>query len=197
MESSKNILVINAHPNPGSLCGSIAEQYISGAKESGYSVQSLNLIDLNFDLNFRSTYKDKEKQPLEKDLIRSQNLIKDSNHLVFIFPSWWGLMPALLKGWIDRTFMPGFAFQYKKGSPFPEQLLVGKSARIIITMDAPSWWYRWVNGAPGLRALRFATLKFCGIKPVKDTLFTEIRGSSKEKLDKILLKAKSLGKNGL
>jgi putative NADPH-quinone reductase len=51
-------------------------------------------------------------------------------------------MPALLKGFIDRLFLPGLTYKFKSGSPFQEQLLKGKSASLIVTMDAPGWYFR-------------------------------------------------------
>lgn len=70
-------------------------------------------------------------------------------------------MPALLKGFIDRSFVPGFAFKYRRGNPLPAKLLGGRSARLITTMDAPPPWYYLVVGAPGHQAMKRATVHFC------------------------------------
>lgn len=197
MNSARRILVILGHPNSNSLCHHLAEVYTESAREAGFEVQTLRLNELNFDPILHYNYKEKEKQSLEPDLLKSQKLITDSEHLVFFFPSWWASMPALLKGWIDRVFLPGFAFQYQKDSPFPLQLLKGKSARIIITMDAPTWYYHWFNGAPGLKLLKKGTLEFCGIKPVKYTLLGLIRSASKEKIQSYFKQVEDLGKKGI
>jgi putative NADPH-quinone reductase len=67
----------------------------------------------------------------------SQEAIKWSEHIVWVFPTWWLGIPALMKGFIDRAFVPGFGFKYKKDSIFWNKLLKGKSSSLIITMDAP------------------------------------------------------------
>ena len=51
-----------------------------------------------------------------------------ADHLVFVYPNWWSTVPALLKGLIDRMFVPGFAFKYRENSPFWDKLLKGKTA---------------------------------------------------------------------
>jgi NAD(P)H dehydrogenase (quinone) len=94
-------------------------------------------------------------------------LIKWADHLVFVYPTWWGTMPALLKGFIDKVFLPGFGFKYRKDSVWWDKLLTGKSARLIVTMDTPPWYFRWVYGRPSHNAMKKSTLEFCGVKPVK------------------------------
>ncbi|PJZ46558.1 NAD(P)H-dependent oxidoreductase [Leptospira brenneri] len=171
----KNILVILGHPNTNSLCGHLAETYVNAAKVSGHTVNFLKLSELKFDYNLYAGHKKDSSQVLEPDLIQSQKLIAEANHLVFVFPSWWASMPAVLKAWIDRVFLPGFSFKYRKDSPFPEKLLLGKSARIFVTMDAPSWYYQWFNKSPGVQLLKFGTLEFCGVSPVKVKIFGQVR----------------------
>ena len=95
--------------------------YFAEAEKSGYHVKLLELNELKFDLSLHVSYKSEQK--LEPDLVLAQKYILEAEHLVFVFPNWWGMMPALLKGFIDRTFLPGFAFKYREKSPLPEKLL--------------------------------------------------------------------------
>lgn len=53
-----------------------------------------------------------------------------AEHIVFFYPTWWGTVPALLKAFFERLFLPGFAFRYREGSPFSEQLLRDRSRMI-------------------------------------------------------------------
>ena len=73
-------------------------------------------------------------------------------------------MPARLKGLLDRTLLSGFAFQYVKGKAQPLRLLAGKTARLLLTMDSPVWYYRWWLGAPASRILDKQVLGLCGIR---------------------------------
>jgi putative NADPH-quinone reductase len=190
----KSILVINGHPNPKSLCQSLSDQYAKASLDAGFKTQQVNLHELKFNPNLNTGYK--SNQDMEPDLIRCQHLIQEANHLVFVFPSWWASLPAILKGFIDRVFLPGFSFQYQEKSPFPKQLLKGKSARLIITMDAPKWYYLWINGAPGVKIMKKGTLEFCGVSPVKVTIFDHIRKSKPETIESYLKKSYLLGENG-
>lgn len=169
----KKVLIIQGNPIENSYGSQLAEVYARGAAESGAEVRELVLAELEFDLNLSGGYKG--KQPLEPDLQKAQELISWADHLVFVYPNWWGGMPALLKGFIDRVFLPGFAFKYRKNSPLPEQLLKGKTARLIVTMDSPYIYYRFYLGQPGHQMMKHSILKFCGVGSVRATNITQLR----------------------
>lgn len=186
-----NVLIILGHPDAQSLCHALAEAYRKGARETGAHVTLLELGKLHFDPILHKGYR--EVQELEPDLLRAQQLIKEANHIVVIYPSWWGAMPALLKGFFDRVLVPGFAFKYREKSPFWDKYLKGKTARIIITMDAPSLWNRIMYHRANIFAVKVATLQYCGIKPVRVTTFDNVRMSVPERRAKWLQQARELG----
>jgi NAD(P)H dehydrogenase (quinone) len=183
-----NILLILGHPNQESFCNALLEQYAQGANQA--NIQILRLGNLEFNPISQGYAK---PLPLEPDLITAQQQIAWADHLVFIYPTWWGSTPALLQGFIDRTFLPGFAFKYKKDSIWWDRLLTGKSARIITTMDGTSWWHYLMHFAPGINSLKRAVLHFCGVKTVKTTIIESIRRSSLEQRQKYLEQIKNLG----
>src|SRR5690625_5415047 len=76
-------------------------------------------------------------------------------------------MPAILKGFLDRVLLPGFAFEEKERNTDWTQLLRGKTAQLITTMDTPLWVYRILYRAPGTNAMRHGTLGYCGIRPAR------------------------------
>jgi putative NADPH-quinone reductase len=188
---SKNILLILGHPNKQSFCAALAESYKQGALSSGATVTELFVADLQFDL---SLWRGGERiTQLEPDVVRAQKLILQADHLVFVYPTWWGTMPAILKGFIDRVFIAGFAFKYREKSILWDKLLKGRTARVIVTMDAPPWYYRLMTGSPGHRAMKRATLKFCGIRPVRISSFGSVKKSTPEKRQQWLEKARRCG----
>ena len=136
----KKTLLILGHPDKSSFNSALADSYQEGAKKSGIEFERLNLADLDFELTLQKGYAGKQK--LEPDLQRAQDLIRWAEHMVFVYPIWWATMPALLKGFLDRVFLPGFAFKYKENSPWWDKYLTGKTARLITTMDAP-YLYNW------------------------------------------------------
>lgn len=187
----KKILVINGHPNRESFNFGIAAAYKKGAEEAGAEVRSINIADLNFNPNLQFGYQ--KRTALEPDLLQAWEDIQWADHLVWVHPVWWGGLPAIMKGFIDRLFLPGFAFQYRENSLFWDKLLKGKSARIITTLDQPGWYYALIYGRPSVNQLKRSTLLFCGISPVKVTYLGIIKTSDATKRDKWLQKIKQLG----
>jgi NAD(P)H dehydrogenase (quinone) len=161
----KNILIINGHPNSDSFNFAISEQYKKGAVASGANVETITITSLNFNPNLHFGYQ--KRIELEPDLLESWKKIQKANHLVWVHPVWWGGLPAITKGFIDRLFLPGMAFQYRENSVWWDKLLKGKTAHIITTLDQPGWYYRWAYGRPSVNQLKRCTLQFCGVKPVK------------------------------
>ena len=187
---SKRILVILGHPSHDSFCGALTERYVQAAKDAGRQVRELRLGALSFDPILREGYR--QVQPLEADLLQAQADITWAEHLTFVYPIWWGAIPALLKGFFDRVFLPGFAFKYRPGKAFPEQLLRGRSADLLVTMDTPPWYYRWVYRMPGLHQMRKTTLAFCGIRPRKTLTFGPILGSTERQRETWLKQAQAI-----
>ena len=107
----KNILVINGNPVKNSLSEKFANAYCKGALDAGAVCEVIHLVDLTFSPLLIHGYK--QRTELEPDLIRVQQKINATNHVVMVYPTWWGTYPALLKGFIDRVFLPGWAFRYR------------------------------------------------------------------------------------
>lgn len=161
---SRKILVVLGHPAPQSLCGGLAQAYVDGARQTGAQVRVLQLGQMNFDPILRAGYG--AAQALEPELLAAQADILWADHLVWVYPIWWGGPPALLKGFIDRIFLPGFAFKYRENSSMWDRLLTGRSAQLLVTMDSPPWYFRWVTRMPGHHQMKKAILQFSGVNPV-------------------------------
>lgn len=187
----RRVLVILGHPDAGSFCSALAESYTAGAREAGREVRLLRLGDLDFNWNLRRGYQ--EVTPLEPDLEQAWEGIEWADHLAFVYPVWWGTMPALQKAFIDRVFLPGKAFRFREGSSFWDRLLAGRSARLITTMDTPAWYYRFIYGSPGTKAMKRMVLQFSGIRPVRVATFAPVRSSTAAKRSRWLEKARQTG----
>ena len=187
----KKIVIIVGHPNTNSLCNSLAKSYADHAKRSGADVSMLRLGEMKFDPILWQGYN--ETQPLEPDLQQAQQLIKGADHLVWVYPTWWATVPAILKGFIDRVLLPGFAFAYSQTSPVPAKLLKGKTARIIVTSDAPGMYLSLVLKSPGNNMMKKGVLEFSGIKPVKITSFHGVRNAKEDKIKRWVQKVADLG----
>ncbi len=188
----KKILVVLGHPRKDSLCGALAAAYVEAARGAGAEVRELTLAELSFDTVLHAGYT--AEQPLEPCLAAAQQDILWAEHLVFVYPTWWGGLPALLKGFIDRVFLPGFAFKYRKDSPWWDRLLAGRSARLLVTMDTPPWYYRWIYRMPGHNQMRRTVLEYCGIKPVRVSSFGIVKSSTASQRGKWLEAARRAGR---
>ncbi|MEW5711816.1 MULTISPECIES: NAD(P)H-dependent oxidoreductase [Pseudomonas] len=187
---SKRVLVILGHPSTDSFCGALTDTYMKEATSAGHDVRLLRLDALSFDPVLHAGYK--QVQSLEPDLLKAQADITWAEHLAFVYPIWWGGIPALMKGFFDRIFLPGFAFKYREGKAFPDKLLKGRTAHLLVTMDTPPWYYKWVYRMPGLHQVRKTTLEFCGIKPLKTLTFGPVLGSDASQRDAWLKQAQAL-----
>lgn len=189
----KQVLIINGHPDTESFNYALSTAYIKGANKTGSILTQINIAELEFNPNLKFGYR--KRMELEPDLVNAMDKIKRADHIVWIFPMWWYGYPALMKGFIDRTFLPGITYQPIEGKSLPEKLLKGKSARLIITADTPKWYDFLIMRRPAINQFKKGTLQFCGINPVKVTYIATIKNSSsgfrKEWMNKISL----LGEN--
>jgi NAD(P)H dehydrogenase (quinone) len=189
--SNMKILIVDGHPYDKSFCQAVTTAYTKGATSANHQVDVLSLRELKFNPNLQAGYK--IIQELEPDLLRAQDLLKNCDHLVFVSPIWWGGPPALLKGFMDRTFLPGFAFKYRKDSVWWDKFFTGKSGRVIVTSDAPAWYMRFYRGDSTVRMIKESTFDFIGIKPVRVTRLGDIKRLSDEKRLRMLQKVEKIG----
>lgn len=187
----KQILIINGHPDKESFNHALSNAYAEGANKTSSTVTQINISDLKFNPNLSFGYR--KRMELEPDLLDAIKKIKAADHIVWVFPMWWYGYPALMKGFIDRTFLPGITYQPIEGKALPKKLLKGKSARIIVTADTPEWYDFLVMNRPAISQFKKGTLQFCGISPVKVTYITPIKNSTSVFREKWLTKIALLG----
>ena len=189
---AKKIVIILGHPDANSFSGAMADAYHQAALAAGHSVQLFRLGEIDFDPVLRHGYN--QRQELEPGLQAIREAISAAAHLVFVYPIWWGSMPALLKGMFDRVFLPGYAFKYREGSQLWDRLLSGRSAHALVCMDTPPWYFRLVYRMPGHHQMKRTILEFCGIKPVKITSFGPVRHATAEQRERWLEQVRSFAR---
>ncbi len=170
---NKRIVIVNGHPDKESFNFGLAKAYKLGAEKSGAEVREIVIRDLEFNPNLQFGYR--KRTELEPDLIASQETLKWADHIVWIYPVWWGSVPAIMKGFLDRVLLPGFAFKKREGSVWWDKYFTGKTARLICTMDQPTWFYRFINKCPSHNAMKKLTMNFIGVKSVKITSIGPLR----------------------
>lgn len=187
----KKILIIDGHPNKDSFNFALAEAYKQGALTSGAEVRKIRVADLNFSPNLEYGYQ--KRTELEPDLVEALESIRWADHLVWVHPVWWGGLPAILKGFIDRVFLPGITFRPIPDSWRWEKLLKGKTAHIITTLDQPGFYYSLVYRAPSVNQLKKCVLQFCGVSKVKVTYIAIVKNFNETTRKKWLSKIEKSG----
>lgn len=191
-------LIVVGHPFPGSLSHAIAERYRAGREAAGVEVDVIDLATL--DLSARPPSRDAlvardaaelaALDPGMQDLIAR---LRAAEHLVIVHPVWWGSAPAVLHAFIERTFLPGVAYELGTSVLGWRPRLRGRSARLIRTMDVPAWYDRLRYGASSERSLGRAVLWFSGIAPTRVTTLDRVAGSPPERIAAFLDRVERLG----
>ncbi len=191
----KKVLIVCGHPDVNSFSGAAASVYEKGAAGAGHSVRRMNVGEMRFDPVLHSGYKTTQK--LEPDLLLFQKNVKWADHLVFVYPSWWNAMPAVLKGLFDRAWLPGFAFNFDKKTKKPIGHLRGRTARFFVIAGAHSpteeYWCKCSDCQNGVE--RSITM-LSGIKGAV-TLFSDAEIVTDKKRRAWLKKVQALGKRGV
>jgi putative NADPH-quinone reductase len=189
----KRILVIQGHPDSQEthLCHGLASAYVGAARDAGHSVDTLKVAELDFPF-LRMEADFNQGMPVE-DILVAQGKITQAEHIVIFYPLWLGAVPAILQAFFEQVFRPDFAFSYRENAP-PIQRLKGKSAHVNVTMGMPSSAYRWIYRAHSLKALERNLLKFCGIGPVRKSLFGRAKTAPQATREKWLAKMREAGR---
>ncbi len=187
----KKIFILLGNPDSETHSGRMAGAYEEGALSAGHEVRRQNIGDMQFDPILHKGYKVIQK--LEPDLLTFQENVKWCDHLVIIYPNWWATMPAILKGLIDRAWLPGFAFRfYNDGRLGWQKLLKGKSARTIILAKTHPW-VTWALFGEFTNELARGTLGFAGIAPIRTIVFSPSESASPARFGWWLQRVKRMG----
>lgn len=134
----KNFLIIYAHPNPESFNAAIKNTVEAALHKSNTSYKIIDLYSEGFNPVLSL---DEMNGNEGAEIIKYRQLITEASNIIFIFPVWWFRAPAILEGFLDKVFVPGFAYRFKQligkyGIPVP--LLKDKNVLTIITHGAPA-----------------------------------------------------------
>lgn len=177
---ARNIAIFDAHPDPdpARYIHALAKAYAHGARDAGHEVRMIVLGELDIPiLRTREEWADLAVPPSVQP---GQEAIRWANHLLFLYPLWLGDMPALLKAFLEQVLRPGFALDYGDGG-YPKKLLEGRSARVVVTMGMPAFFYRAWFGAHSLRSFTRNILGGTGIDPVTTSIIGNIEGSDRQR----------------
>jgi NAD(P)H dehydrogenase (quinone) len=156
-------LIVYAHPDHESHAKATLERVKDKLQEKNIEYEVLDLYHMKFDpVLSRSDLYDSKEKGVSHDVAELQKKITHSNHLIFIYPIWWNGMPAILKGFLDRVFTPGFA--YKFVNKIPQGLLKDKKVTVFTTTGSSKFMTQIFLGNRFVKNATRDIFGFCGMK---------------------------------
>jgi len=188
----RKVCIIQGHPHGTGrhLCHSLADAYGAGAKSAGAKVSWIDVGAMDVPMlrnpaDFMT--------PPGAAFLAAQEAVKACDHLVVVYPIWLGAMPAVLKAFFEQLCRSNFAITTGGMKQWPQQMLKGKSARVIVTMGMPAAAYRLLYGAHGVKGFESSILAMAGIRPIRETLIGGVGDLSDDKFKALQDRCRKLG----
>lgn len=177
----RRILIIEGHPDADAarFGHALVSAYGDAARAAGHEVRTITVSKLDFPLLRTADEFQKGRPP--PAIAAAQRDIAWAEHLAIFYPLWLGSMPAFTKAFFEQCLRPGFAFEEASGRGLPKQKLKGRSARVVVTMGMPGFFYKWFYRAHSLKSFERNILRFCGIAPVRDTVVGMVESAGARK----------------
>ncbi|MBL7056308.1 NAD(P)H-dependent oxidoreductase [Candidatus Woesearchaeota archaeon] len=155
-------LIVYAHPQTKGHCPLILEGIENWHKQHQIDYEVIDLYRIKYDpvLHEEEHYTAGNREISEQNR-EFQQKISETTKLIFIYPMWWGYVPAILKGFFDRVFTSNFAFRYEGNKPIA--MLKGKKAALLVTSGGPKIIYKLLLDMPNT-LIKLIVFRFCGIK---------------------------------
>lgn len=134
----KKVLIVYAHPDERSFNAAVLERTVKTVKEAGHHCIVIDLYKEGYNPVMTAA---EMRGMVSEETSTYQRLVKSATDIIFIFPVWWFRAPAIMEGFIDKTFVPKFAYRFKQlfgkyGLPVP--LLKDKNVLAFISHGAPA-----------------------------------------------------------
>jgi len=190
-----NCLVVLAHPLDSSLSKHLANKTINHLKNKGYKVTVKDLYGESFNPVLNKFERESYYQAQFDDTQMKSDIaqLKQTESLVLIFPTWWFGFPAILKGWFDRVWAPGHAYEHASDfGPIKQCLSNLKEMKVITTLGSPWWVDTFILRKPVKKVLKIALLGACATNcKFKMLSLYKSEQLSKDKVDKFVAKIES------
>ena len=176
-----NILVILSHPTPGSFNHAIAETVVNTLEQMGHSGVFHDLYAEGFDPLL--TAGDILMDEINPVIAEHCEQLAAAGGIILVHPNWWGMPPAILKGWVDRVVRPDVAYRFEEGDDgegIPIGLLKAKAAVVFNTSNTPEHREKEVFGDPLENLWKTCILDLCGVKEFYRRNFTVVVTSTEE-----------------
>jgi putative NADPH-quinone reductase len=197
MRESMKISIILAHPRPGSFNHAIVDEAAAVLLQSGHIVTIHDLYREQFDPVLPADEIARDA-PLPSAIACHCREIAAADGIVFVHPDWWGMPPAILKGWIDRVLRPGVAYRFAatdSGEGIPAGLLAAKAVLVFNTSNTPAEREQEVFGDPLERLWKDCIVSFCGVRTFRRRMFGVMVTSSEEQRKSWLFEVREIARD--
>ncbi len=187
-----DILVILAHPDESSFNHAIAEQACETLKANGHTPIFHDLYKEDFDPRLPGQEIARNAE-LPTEIAKHCEEIANADGIVIVHPNWWGMPPALLKGWIDRVIRPGIAYEFIEGDGgegVPSGLLKADKALVFNTSNTEKEREQKAFGDPLERIWKDCIFNLCGVPEFHRSMFGVVVTSSQEERQQWLREVK-------
>ena len=160
------VLTILAHPQPGSFNHAIAKAALSALETGGHEIIFHDLYAERFDPLLRSEEIPKGAQ-IDEALARHCRDLAEADGIIVVHPNWWGMPPAILKGWVDRVVRPGVAYEFLEGDGgegVPRGLLRARKALVFNTSNTEAKREQEAFGDPLQTLWKNCIFGLCGVE---------------------------------
>jgi len=182
------ISVILAHPTPGSFNHGIAATAVETLRAAGHAVAFHDLYQERF-VPVLTESEIPERVALTGELALHCEEITRADGIVIVHPNWWGMPPAILKGWIDRVLRTGVAYRFLEGDSgegVPLGLLKAQTAVVFNTSNTPAGREQEVFGDPLETLWKNCIFGLCGVRHVHRRMFGMIVTSTPQQREEWL-----------
>lgn len=185
----RTIIIFN-HPYKRSYCNAILKSVRKGLQKSGHEIDLMHLDDDRFNPKMSSADLKAfvEHRAVDPQVLDYHERLKKTDHLIFIFPIWWDIMPATTKGFIDRVLSPGLAYDHHpRGFGLVPLLHNLKSITVITTMNKPKIMYSLLIGNLIRKVMIKSVFRTMGYKNARWISYTSVKRVSHERRVKWLI----------
>jgi putative NADPH-quinone reductase len=146
-------LVVYAHPTPDSLCAAARDRVLAGLAAAGHEVRLLDLYADGFVPELSSWEREHhlDDPSTKPDIAAHADHLRWCDTLVLVYPTWYSGQPAMLKGWIDRVWVRGVAYELPEGGNRIRPLLQHIRRIVVVTTHGSPKWVNVVQGEGGKR----------------------------------------------
>lgn len=187
-----NCLIVYAHPNSKSFNAAIRETLENELKAKGHEVRTRDLYQIGFNpVLTANDFIQLQQGNVLYDVKAEQDEIRWADTLIFVYPTWWENMPAILRGYIDRVFSSGFAYTYNDQGPVG--LLKDKKAIIFQTAGSSEQDLNAAGLLPAIKkVIDDGIFGFCGIEIIDHVIFGAVPFVSDDERKKMLDRVKEV-----